>query len=61
LPLKDVDNNPVGMLFVGKPQVGVLQAAGRSIEMTFLVAVILLVLSIIPAYFISKYLTNQIR
>lgn len=61
LPLKDVDTNPVGMLFVGKPQVGVLQAAGRSIELTFLVAVILLVLSVFPAYFIAKYLTNQIH
>lgn len=61
LPLRDVDTNPVGMLFVGKPQVGVLQAAGRSIEMTFLVAVILMVISVFPAYFIAKYLTNQIR
>lgn len=61
LPLKDVDNVPVGMLFVGKPQVGVLRAAGRSIEMTFLVAVILLVLSVIPAFLISRYLSNQLR
>ncbi len=61
LPLKDIDNNPIGMLFVGKPQVGVLQAAEKSIELTFLVAVILLILSIIPAYFISKYLVNQIK
>lgn len=61
LPLKDVDNNPVGMLFVGKQQVGVLQAAGRSIELTFIIAAILMALSVIPAYFISKYLTYQIH
>jgi hypothetical protein len=61
LPLKDVDNNPVGMLFVGKRQVGVLETAGKSIEATFIVAVILLILSIFPAYFISKYLNGQIR
>lgn len=61
MPLKDVDNNPVGMLFVGKKQIGVLQTAGHSIELTFIVTAILLMLSIIPAYLIAKYLTGQIR
>jgi hypothetical protein len=60
LPLKDVDSNPVGMLFVGKPQITVLQAAGRSIELTFLVTVLLLVFSIVPAYFVSRYIAGQI-
>lgn len=60
LPLLDVNNNPVGMLFVGKPQVGVLQAAGRSIELTFLVTVMLLLFSIIPAFFVSKYIASQL-
>ncbi|MBI2020483.1 cache domain-containing protein [Candidatus Daviesbacteria bacterium] len=61
LPLKDVDTNPVGMLFVGKRQIGVLQAAGRSIEFTFLVAVGLLILSIIPAYLIARFISSQIK
>lgn len=61
LPLKDVDSNPVGMLFVGQRQVGVLQAAGRSIETTFIVAVILLILSVIPSYLVAKYLSNQLK
>lgn len=60
-PLKDVDGNPLGMLFVGKRQIGVLQTAGRSIELTFVVAAVLLVLSVVPAYLISKYLTNQLK
>lgn len=61
LPVKDVDNSVVGMLFVGKPQVGVLAAAGRSIELTFLFAIILLAFSIVPSYFIAKYITYQLR
>ena len=61
LPLKDIDNNVLGMLFVGKPQESVLASAGRSIEFTFIVAVILLVLSVFPAYFISTYISNQIK
>lgn len=61
LPLKDVDNTSVGMLFVGKPQTSVLAAAGRSIELTFLVTIALIVLSIIPAYAISGYIAYQIE
>lgn len=60
LPLKDVDGNPVGMLFVGRPQIGVLQTAGHSIELTFLLAAALLVLAIVPAYFIAAYISSQV-
>ncbi len=61
LPLKDIDNAVVGMLFVGRPQVELLQAAGKSIEITFLVSAVLLILSIVPAFVISRYITRQIR
>jgi len=61
LALKDSDEVPVGMLFVGKPQIVVLQTAARSIELTFLIASILIALSVIPSYLISRYITYQIR
>lgn len=61
LPLKDIDNNPVGMLFVGSRQIGVLQTAARSIELTFIVAAFLLVFSVIPALLISKYIARQLE
>ena len=60
-PMQDMDNNPVGMLFMGREQVGVLAAAGKSIELTFLVAVILLVIIIMPTYFVSKYISSQLH
>ncbi len=59
--LKDADNAPVGMLFIGEPQVLLLQAAGRSIELTFLIAVGLLILSIVPIHLISKSLASQLH
>jgi hypothetical protein len=59
-PLKDADNSVVGMLFIGQPQVALLKTAARSIELTFLVSVILLVAAIIPAYFVAKYLARQL-
>jgi hypothetical protein len=61
LPLKDVDSNPVGILFVGKPQVGVLATAGHSIELTFILAAVMLAISILPSYLISKYLAGQLK
>ncbi|HSX35793.1 MAG TPA: cache domain-containing protein [Patescibacteria group bacterium] len=59
-PLKDIDNTVVGMLFIGVPQASILQDAGHSIELTFIVTAILLVLSIVPAFLISKYITKQL-
>ncbi len=60
-PLRDADNVPVGMLFIGQPQILLLQAAGRSIELTFLIAVGLMVLAIWPVHLISKSLANQLH
>jgi len=60
-PLKDADNNVVGMLFVAKPQSSLLKTAGRSIELTFVVAAVLIVLSIIPAYLMARYLSRQLE
>lgn len=60
-PMKDIDNITVGMLFVGRQQSEILTAAGKSIELTFLVATVLLVLSIFPAYFVSRYISEQIK
>lgn len=61
LPLTDIDNNVIGMLMVATPQTGVLQAAARSIELTFIATTVLLIFSIIPSYLISKFLAQQLR
>lgn len=60
-PLKDVDNKTVGMLFIGEPQVDILKAAGHSVELTFMVTAILLILSIVPAYLVARYLAYQLN
>lgn len=60
-PIKDIDSVTVGMLFVGKEQSELLATAGHSIELTFLVTVILLVLSIFPAYLTSRYISRQLN
>jgi len=60
-PLKDVNNNVIGMLFIGQPQSSVLKTAGHSIELTFLVAACLIILSVVPAYLTSRYLSYQLE
>lgn len=59
-PLMNIDNNPVGMLFVGRPEVSILQTASNSIELTFITTAVLLILSVLPSYFVSKYIVSQI-
>ncbi|MBI5613322.1 cache domain-containing protein [Candidatus Gottesmanbacteria bacterium] len=61
MPLLDIDNTPVGMLFIGKPQSRVLAAAGRSIELTFLSTIVLILFTVIPSYLIAKYIAYQVE
>lgn len=60
-PLTNSEGGVVGMLFVGTPQENVFQTAGRSIELTFLVALFLMVVSIVPSKLISNYISEQLR
>lgn len=59
-PLIDVDKNAIGMVFVGRPESAVLDAAGRSIQYTFVITVFLLLCSIVPAFRIARYLVMQL-
>lgn len=60
MPLSDHTKTVLGMVSVAEPQLSILTTVGHSIEMTFLVAIILLVISVFPSYYISKYLAKQI-
>jgi len=59
-PLKDSNNNVVGMLFIGQSSSAVLENASHSIRLTFIVAALLMVLSIIPAYVGAKNIARQL-
>lgn len=61
IPLRDINNNIVGMLFIGVPQDSIIQTAGHSVELTFIVTAILLLLAIAPAYFIAKFIADQLN
>ena len=60
MPVVGLDNKSIGMLFVGRNEAIILSSAVRSIQITFILANILLVLSIFPSYIISRYISRQI-
>jgi sensor domain CHASE-containing protein len=60
-PLLNADAVPVGMMSVGTPQLTVLQVAGRSIQLTFIVVVALIMLAIGPAHIIAKRISRQLQ
>lgn len=60
-PLLDADNNPVGMIFVGREQLSVMQTASRSIELTFVLTALMLVGSVVPSYLITRYIAYQLH
>jgi hypothetical protein len=60
-PLKDVNNEVVGMLLASRPSSSIFVAASNSIELTFLVTVVMILLSIVPSYAVSKFIYSQLK
>jgi hypothetical protein len=61
LPLKSLDNIPLGMLAVGQPEATALSSAGSAVESTFILTALLILASLLPSYFISGYLSRQLK
>ncbi len=60
-PLKNVKEEKVGMLFVGKPQKQLFETAQKSIQLTFTTSALFIILSIAPAYFVARYIKENIK
>lgn len=60
-PLKTAEGKTIGMLFVGKYQTSLIETNRHSFELTFLGSVILIILSVIPAYLFSRYLKENLE
>jgi hypothetical protein len=61
LPLKDVDNVPIGVISIGKPVFDIVSDIFYSVQLTFIGSMVLLAISIIPSLLVSKYLSSQIK
>ncbi len=53
-PLKDTSGKVIGMLFVGKPELLLLNDMEQSLETTFLASVVVSLLSLAPAYYLAR-------
>jgi len=60
-PLKDMNNNVVGMLLTAQTQQTMLQTIAHSIELTFLAAIGSLLIMIVPAYLLAKHMAKQFQ
>ena len=60
LPLFDGGDRVVGMLSVGRPQVEVLQAASSTNRLTLFVTITLMIVTILPAYFVARNISEQV-
>nr|MBI5455546.1 cache domain-containing protein [Candidatus Levybacteria bacterium] len=60
-PVKDMDNNPTGMIYVGRDYLDVLSVVSASIEITLLFIAISMLLWLIPSFVISRYIANQFK
>lgn len=59
-PLKSHTEKTEGMLLISIPHASILETAGKSLQLTFLMATLMVLLSVLPIYFIAKHLTNQV-
>lgn len=60
-PLKTKDGEVIGMLFVGRTQASLFEAADRSVSLTFIGTIVLMILSIPPNFFIAKYIKENLE
>ncbi len=60
-PLTDHNHKAVGMYFVGKPETELLDTATQSLRLTFGMAIVLLAVSLVPAYLMARSLSKQAR
>lgn len=60
IPLKDVENTTIGMLFTGRSQAAILALATDTMRLSFSISILLIFLSIVPLWLLSKFITyNQ--
>lgn len=61
IPIRSFEDNVVGMLFVGKPQIHLFETAEKSIQLTYVGSVLLLLISLVPVYFVSSYMRKNLE
>jgi hypothetical protein len=58
-PMRDSDQNIIGMIFVGEPSQVLIAVANNSVQTTLKITTLLIFLSLIPTYFIVKKIAER--
>jgi len=58
-PLRDSDENIIGMIFIGEPSQVLIAVANNSIQTTLKITTLLIFLSLIPTYFLVKKIAER--
>jgi|GEM_PF-2105381 len=59
IPIKDIEETTVGMFFTGRSQASVLGLASETIQLTFLISTILMLLSLFPLRLLASFITKH--
>ncbi|MFC1727718.1 cache domain-containing protein [Patescibacteria group bacterium] len=61
LPFKSASEKVIGMLSVGMPQLVILESAEEAIQRTYQITALIILLSLIPAFWLAKVISYQMR
>ncbi|MFC1701074.1 cache domain-containing protein [Patescibacteria group bacterium] len=60
IPLQDVEETTIGMLFTGKSKGSILDVASETMQVTFLISILLMIFSILPLWWLARFISyNQ--
>lgn len=59
LPLKNTEGKIIGMLEASRLQTGIVETAGSASRLSLLVTIIIITMALLPAYLLSKKLTEE--
>lgn len=57
VPIKDIEETTVGMFFTGKSQAAFLASVSDTIQLTFSISILLMILSILPLWALARFIT----
>ena len=59
VPLRDLSNSVVAVLQVSEPRVATLQTAGKAVQLTFAIVILVMIVLSIPIYFVCQKLVKE--
>lgn len=59
IPIFDIEETPIGMLFTGRSQASILDVASDTLRLTFSLSILFMLLSILPLAWLARFITHN--